>query len=403
MNVVERFLKLVETDSTSREGTDAVPSSEGQWAVAREAARQLTEIGMQDVRVDQNAYVYACLPANAQGDGIGLIAHIDTSDAAPGGPIRAEIRRYSGGDLTLAGGDVLSPSDYPFLNGLAGQDLIVTDGSTLLGADDKAGVAEIIAACAYLTAHPEIPHGKVAVCFTPDEEIGHGAALLDPAAFGVDYAYTVDGGALGEIECENFNAAAADVKIRGVAAHPGDAKDKMKNAALIAAQFACLLPESETPQHTEKREGFYHLTGIEGGGEAAALHYILRDHDAGKLAAKKDMMRRLADLINARYGDGTATVSIRDSYRNMFEIVRDHMDIVRRAERAFERIGVRSTMQPIRGGTDGAQLTFRGLICPNLSTGGYNFHSRREMIPVDALEKMACMLVELVRQDAENG
>ena len=361
--------------------------------------RELQVMGVKDARMDEHGYVYASIPAKgAEGaPAIGLIAHMDTSDAVPGPTKPRVIPVYDGGAIHLENGTEIS--GFGFLPALKGQELIVTSGDSVLGADDKAGVAEIMTLCERMSAYDAPAHGKICVAFTPDEEIGRGADLFDVEGFGADFAYTVDGGALGELEYECFNAASCVVRVRGVSIHPGNAKGQMINASLVAMEFAAQLPPMERPEHTEGYEGFYHLTDMSGDAENAELRYILRDHDSDKLETKKAVMRTACETLNGRYGEGTVSIELKDSYRNMKEIVEQHPEIMERARRAFTANGVDPVIQPIRGGTDGARLSFMGLPCPNLSTGGYNFHGRKELIPVPAMEKMTDVLVSLVRAE----
>ena len=396
MSVKERFLRYVQVETTSCEANECCPSTPGQKTLGAMLAQELRDMGVENARLDEHGYVYGFIPAKGRtgAPAIGLIAHMDTSDAVPG-PTRPQvIPAYDGGAIILENG--VEISGFDFLPGLKGQELIVTSGDSVLGADDKAGVAEIMELCARLTAPDAPDHGKICVAFTPDEEIGRGADLFDVEGFGADIAYTVDGGALGELEYECFNAASCRVLVKGVNIHPGSAKNQMLNASLVAMEFAGMLPAWERPEHTEGYEGFYHLAGMSGNEEAAELRYILRDHDRAKLEEKKEMMRSAGEFLNRRYGEGTVSVELKDSYRNMREIVEQYPDILARAKKAFLDNGIEPIVQPIRGGTDGAQLSFRGLPCPNLSTGGYNFHGRKELIPVPALEKMADVLVSVV-------
>ena len=399
MTLIERFLKYVNIPSASNAASETIPSTPEQLALAKVLADDLLEIGVKDARVDEFGYVYGSIPANCEGQpSIGLIAHMDVVDDVPCTPMNARIvKNYDGGVIELGHGYTLDPAEFGRLKALVGKDLIVTDGSTILGADDKAGVAEIFEVAHRLLTHPEIRHGDVKIAFTPDEEIGSGAEKLDIKAFGADFAYTVDGGELGGLEYENFNAAGARVDFRGVNIHPGSAKDKMKNAALIAVEFASLLPAAETPAHTENYEGFYHLNHIEGAEEAASVSYIIRDHDRAKFEARKKQFAACVDFINARYGEGTAALTMKDSYYNMREIMEKHMDVVNRARDAFCACGVEPVVVPIRGGTDGARLSWRGLPCPNLSTGGMNGHGRHECACVQEMEAMADVLTEIVR------
>lgn len=402
MNVVERFLHYVGFDTQSDEGSAFCPSTPKQMALGRELVKELQELGLCDAHMDANGYVYATLPASAgceQLPTLGLIAHMDTSPDVSGAEVHPQIIRYRGGDITLRNGAVLDAALYPFLKDWVEKDVIVTDGSTLLGADDKAGIAEIISACAELVAHPEISHGPIAVGFTPDEEIGRGADLFDVEHFGAKTAYTVDGGLLGEIEYENFNAASAQLEVHGVNIHPGSAKNRMKNAVLMANKFLSMLPEAETPAHTEGYEGFYHVTGMMGDESLCAVSMLIRDHDMERFEKRKRFLRELTEYLNGVFGDGTFVLTVTDSYYNMKEKILPHMELVSNAEAAMRKNGVPPIVQPIRGGTDGARLSFMGLPCPNLSTGGANFHGIFEMIPVESLHKMVDVLVELCRAD----
>ena len=394
--VTERFLAYVGYETTSCEANECCPSTPNQMALARALVAEMQELGIADARVDEHGYVYGAIPAKGDHSArVGFIAHMDTSDAVKGPTHPRMVKNYDGGAITLENGVVIDGFD--FLPGLKGQDLIVTDGTSVLGADDKAGVAEIMTLAARLMAPDAPEHCAVSIGFTPDEEIGRGADLFNVADFHADYAYTVDGGALGELEYENFNAAAAQVKVRGVNIHPGSAKNQMKNALLIGMEFNGMLPAWETPAHTEGYEGFYHLCEMQGDEELTTLSYILRDHDADKLEQKKETMRRIAAYLNQKWGEGTVEVTIKDSYRNMREMLEPHMEIVDKAKDAFEACGVTPIVQPIRGGTDGARLSYMGLLCPNLSTGGYNFHGRKELISVQAMEKMVDVLTEVVK------
>lgn len=395
MDVKERFLRYVAVETTSDESCGNCPSSPNQLILAEMLVKELLEMGIADARMDSHGYVYASIPAKGNIPGsIGLIAHMDTSDGVLGPTHAVVIPNYDGKPVTLQNGCVIDGFD--FLPSLAGQDLIVTDGTSVLGADDKAGVAEIMSLAARLTAPDAPDHCRVCIGFTPDEEIGRGADLFDIPAFGADFAYTVDGGALGELEYECFNAASCRIVFKGVNIHPGTAKNQMKNASLIAMNFNGMLPPWETPAHTEGYEGFYHLTGMSGNEEEAELRYILRDHDAALLEKKKENILSIANYLNSVWGEGTVTVTLKDSYRNMKEKVLPHPEIIERAKDAFTACGIEPIVQPIRGGTDGAQLSWRGLPCPNLSTGGYNFHGRKELITVQALEKMTDVLCAIV-------
>ena len=399
MTVYERFLKYVSFPTTSDENNENCPSTEGQMVLAKELVKELLEIGVTDARVDEHGYVYGSIPANCDGmPAIGFIAHMDTASDAPGENIKAKMINYEGGDIALNDeeGIVLSLKDYPYVGELSGQRLIVTDGTTLLGADDKAGVAEIMSAAEKLVK-ADFPHGKICIGFTPDEEIGRGADLFDVEGFGADYAYTLDGGGLGEIEYENFNAASAVVKVHGRAIHPGGAKGKMINAARISCEFDSLLTPDAIPEKTEGYEGFHHLIDIQGETEESVSRYIIRDHSKEKFAAIKAEFESVAAGLNEKYGDGVVELILRDSYYNMKEVLLDKMYVVERATAAMERLGMNAHSVPIRGGTDGARLSFMGLPCPNLPTGGGNYHSRFEYVSVDAMEKCVELVIEIVK------
>ena len=399
MTVYERFLKYVSYPTTSDENNENCPSTAGQLTLAKVICQELLELGLSDARVDANGYVYATIPANSEGmDSIGFIAHMDTASDAPGENIKARMIEYKGGDILLneAEGIYLTLADYPYVGDLAGQRLIVTDGTTLLGADDKAGVAEIVTAVEKIL-NSDIKHGKVCIGFTPDEEIGRGADLFDVEGFGADYAYTLDGGGLGEIEYENFNAASAVVKVHGRAIHPGSAKGKMINAARVSAEFDSMLTPDAIPEMTEGYEGFHHLISIEGETEESVSRYIIRDHSKEKFAGIKAEFESVAKALNDKYGEGTVELIIRDSYYNMKEVLENKMFVVDRATAAMERLGMTPRAIPIRGGTDGARLSFMGLPCPNLPTGGGNFHSRYEYVSVDAMEKCVDLVLEIVK------
>mgnify|MGYP003302738850 CR=1 FL=1 len=400
MTVIERFLKLVSFDTTSSEESGQHPSTPNQKVLGAELVRQMQELGIQDARMDAFGYVYGTIPANCEKNlpVYGLIAHMDTSPDAPGGPIHARITEvYEGGDIILneEQGIVLSPREYESLLNHTGKRLIVTDGTTLLGADDKAGVAEILSAAELLLAS-NLPHGTVKIAFTPDEEIGEGADHFDVAGFGAEYAYTVDGGAIGELEYENFNAASALVEIAGLSIHPGSAYGKMVNASLVAMEFASLLPALETPYFTNGYEGFFHLTDMEGSVEHAKLSYIIRDHDREKFEARKAVLEKAAKEMDRRYGGGTVKLTIHDSYYNMKEKIEPCMFLVDQAKSAMLELGIAPKVQPIRGGTDGARLSFEGLPCPNLCAGGENFHGRFEYVPVEDMEKITKLLATIL-------
>ncbi|MBQ2766781.1 MAG: peptidase T [Clostridia bacterium] len=396
--VTERFLRYVKFATTSDEASETVPSTAGQKVLGAALVDELLALGLADAEMDGQGYVYATLPASpdcAHLPAIGLIAHMDTSPDVSGEGVKPRILSYTGGDIPLGNGECISVAAFPFLEHYVGQELIVTDGTTLLGADDKAGVAEIITACEYLLAHPQLHHPTIAVCFTPDEEIGRGTDHFTFGKFAAKAAYTVDGGELGEIEYENFNAASATVTIKGVNIHPGTAKNKMKNAALLAAELVAAMPAAETPAHTEGYEGFYHVTDIHATTTDAEVCMIIRDHDREKFEARKAFVARLVDYLNAVHGEGTFALSMRDSYYNMKEKILPHMELIDRARAAMDQAGVAPITVPIRGGTDGARLSWEGLPCPNLSTGGMNFHGIHECISVQSMEKMVQVLVNL--------
>ena len=400
MNITERFLKYVSFCTTSDEETNMTPSTPGQMEFAKYLASELKEIGMQEVTLDENGYVMATLPANVEGKPtIGFIAHMDTAPDASGKNVKARIvENYDGQDIVLNAEKniVFEVAKYPEILDYKGQDIIVTDGTTLLGADDKAGLAEIVTACEYLIQHPEIQHGKIRVGFTPDEEIGQGADHFDVEKFGCDFAYTMDGGAVGELEYENFNAAGCKVKVHGVNVHPGYGYHKMINSMRIANHFATMLPRWETPEHTQGYEGFYHLIVMNGSVEETTLQYIIRDHDRARFESRKREIEHLARKINQEYGEGTVEVEIRDQYYNMREKVEPVMHIVTLVEEAMKEVGVTPKVQPIRGGTDGARLSFEGLPCPNIFAGGVNFHSRFEYLPIPSMEKAMEVILQIV-------
>ena len=395
--VTQRFLKYVSFDTKSDENSETCPSTPNQKLLGAAMVEEMLEMGITDARMDANGYVYGTIPGNPNLPTIGLIAHMDTSPDASGTDVKARIVEYTGEDILLneEKNIWLRQSDYPGMKKHIGKHLIVTDGTTLLGADDKAGVAEIMTAAEFLL-RTRMSHATVKIGFTPDEEIGRGADLFDVAGFGADYAYTVDGGTIGELEYENFNAAGAKVEIFGVNIHPGSAKDKMKNAQLIAMEFNSLLPADQRPEHTEGYEGFFHLTDMQGDVEKATLYYIIRDHDFEKFEEKKELLVKVGEKLNEKYGNGSVCVSIKDSYFNMKQKIEPCMVIVERAKKAMEAVGITPSIQPIRGGTDGARLSFEGLPCPNLCTGGENFHSRFEYVPVEDMEKIKDMLVSLL-------
>ncbi len=400
MNVIDRFLKYVTFDTQSDENSATVPSTAKQKVLGEYLVDELTEIGLSDAMIDENGYVYAFLPASEGCENVptlGLIAHMDTSPDVSGADVKPQIVKYEGGDIPLGHGEAICREAFPFLSKYVGQELIVTDGSTLLGADDKAGIAEIVSACAYLVDHPEIKHGRIAVGFTPDEEIGCGADHFDLARFNADFAYTVDGAELGEIEYENFNAAAAKITVHGVNIHPGYAKNSMKNAILMANELISMMPAAETPAHTEGYEGFYHINDFSGCESLATVSMIIRDHNRQKFEDRKTFLQSLVAYLNGKWGEGSFELSIKDSYYNMQEKILPHMHLIENAKRAMQTAGVEPCVVPIRGGTDGARLSYMGLPCPNLSTGGANFHGVHELIPVESMHKMVEVLVELVR------
>ena len=389
----------------SSEETGTHPSTAKQLVLARELAKELSDLGLDNVEVDEWGYVYAELASNVGTvcNNIGFIAHMDTSSEASDENIKTRLVSYKGGDILLnEEKDIwLKASDYPYVEAHKGQTLIVSDGTTLIGADDKAGIAEIMTALEMLIEN-NIPHGKISVAFTPDEEIGEGADNFRVDRFGAEYAYTVDGGGLGELEYENFNAASCKVEVRGVSIHPGSAKDRMKNAARIAAEFDSRLPKDEIPERTEGYEGFHHLLSITGATEEARLVYIIRDHDRAKFEEKKNYFLELEKQMNTEYGEGTVTVNIKDSYYNMREKVEDNIFVVERAKEAMRSLGIEPIVMPIRGGTDGSRLSFMGLPCPNLCTGGANFHSRFEYVCVESMDKITELLVRIAEDVAKS-
>ena len=403
MNIVDRFLKYVSFDTQSSEESETTPSTAKQFNLANYLKDELTELGFTEIELDANGYLYATLPANTSKTvpTIGFIAHMDTSPDCSGANVKPRIvKNYDGGDIILSEGIVSSPSKFPELLDHLGEDIIVTDGHTLLGADDKAGIAEIVSACVYLMEHPEIEHGKIRVGFNPDEEIGMGAHKFDVEKFACEFAYTMDGSEIGEIEFENFNAASAKVSITGCSVHPGYAKDKMINAGRVAAELVSLLPEMETPEHTEGYEGFFHLTGISGNCEKASVSYIIRDHNREIFEQRKQRMQEAVAKINQKYGN-VAQLELKDQYYNMREKVEPMMYIIDIAKQAIEEAGMEAKIRAIRGGTDGAQLSFKGLPCPNIFAGGINFHGPYEFCPVQSLEKAMATVVNICRITAQ--
>ena len=405
MTVTDRFLDFVKFDTQSDELTNMTPSSPGQMEFAKYLKAILLGMGLSDVTLDENGYLFATLPSNMDRavPVVGFIAHMDTSPDMSGRHVNPRIvKNYDGKAIVLneAEGITLNPEDFPELVNYLGNDLIVTDGTTLLGADDKAGIAEIITAVAYLQSHPEIKHGKIRIGFNPDEEIGLGAHKFDVKAFGCDFAYTMDGGTVGELEYENFNAASANVTIKGRNVHPGYAKHKMINSIRVANSFIAMLPRWETPEHTEGYEGFYHLVGIEGSVEQTVLTYIIRDHDRARFESRKREIEHLCRKTNMEY-PGCCTAEIKDQYYNMREKIEPQMHIIEIAKKAMELSGIEPKVQPIRGGTDGAQLSFKGLPCPNIFAGGENFHGRYEYVPIQSMEKATEVIVNICKLIAE--
>lgn len=400
MSLVERFLKYVSFDTQSSEETGLTPSTPGQMTFAEYLKSELESLGLEEISLDENGYLFATLPANVDKElpVVGFIAHMDTSPDMSGKDVKPRtVNNYDGTDIVLCAEEniVLSPSRFPELLDHKGEDLIVTDGKTLLGADDKAGIAEIVSAVVYLQQHPEIKHGKIRIGFNPDEEIGLGAHKFDVEKFGCDWAYTMDGGEVGELEFENFNAASAKIVFKGRNVHPGYAKNKMLNSLHVANRFISLLPENETPEHTEGYEGFYHLIGMNGEVEQTTVSYIIRDHDRVRFEQRKQRMERLTAFINAEYGEGTATLELRDQYYNMREKIEPVMHVIDIAFEAMKAAGVEPHVKAIRGGTDGAQLSFKGLPCPNIFAGGLNFHGRFEFVPIQSMEKAMNVIVKI--------
>ena len=398
MDITERFLNYTKFDTQSSEESDSVPSTPKQLVFAEYLKKELEDEGLSNVEMDEKGYIYATLKANIKGDipTIGFISHYDTSPDCSGADIRPSIvRAYDGSDILLSEGIVSSPKKFPELLKHVGEDLIVTDGHTLLGADDKAGIAEIVQAMCYLRDHQEIPHGNIRIAFNPDEEIGMGAHHFDVEKFGCEWAYTMDGGDVGELEFENFNAASAKIHIKGVSVHPGYAKGKMVNANNLAAEFARLLPEDETPEATEGYQGFYHLLGIQSNVEGAKLSYIIRDHDREQFEDRKRMMLSCVEQMNEKYGEGTVTAEIKDQYYNMKEKIDPQMHVIDLVLHAMQDCGVAPKVKPIRGGTDGAQLSFKGLPCPNIFAGGVNFHGPYEFVSIQSMEKAMQVIVKI--------
>ena len=400
--IIDRFLRYVAFDTASNPDSQSQPSTNKQFALLEQLRKELQDMGVEQVEVDKNGYLMATIPSNIDKDipAVGFISHVDTSPDAPGCGIRPRIvENYDGRTIILneAKGIELNPEEFPELKDYIGQTIITTDGTTLLGADDKAGVAEIMSAAEYIMEHPDFRHGEIKIGFTPDEEIGRGVDRFDVARFGAQYAYTMDGGAIGELEYENFNAAGAKVHIQGRNIHPGYAKDKMLNAILIGTEFNDMLPAWQRPEYTEGYEGFIHITKFTGVVEEADIQYIIRDHDFDLFERKKMMLRQCADFINAKYGDGVITLEIKDQYYNMKKQVEPHYHIIEKAVKAMEDAGVKPNIRPIRGGTDGARLSFMGLPCPNIFAGGLNFHGKYEYVPVQSMEKATEVILNIIR------
>ncbi|MDD5934068.1 MAG: peptidase T [Clostridiales bacterium] len=403
--VTERFLSYITYDTQSKDDAPTVPSTDKQFVLAKKLCQELEEMGASEVTLTDHCYVMATIPATTtkQTKVLGFISHMDTATSMSGENVKARIiKNYEGGDIVLNEelNIIMKESEFSSLRNNIGKDLIVTDGTTLLGADDKAGIAEIMTMASYLLSHPEIEHGKIRIGFTPDEEVGHGVDYFDVEAFGADYAYTVDGGTIGEIEYENFNAASAQVTISGTSIHPGSAKGKMKNAILLGMELQQMLPVFENPMYTEGYEGFYHLDKFEGDIEQAKMVYIIRDHDKEKFEQKKEMLRNVVNFMNSKYGKDTVVVDIKDSYYNMKEKVEPHMHLIEDAKKAMLSLGIEPIVVPIRGGTDGARLSYMGLPCPNLCTGGENFHGKYEYITIQGMETVVKLLVSLAKKTA---
>ena len=398
--VLERFLKYIAIDTQSKDEVEKLPSTEKQFNLARVLVQELKEMGAEVSLDDEHCYIYASIPATKEGiPAIGFIAHMDTAPSLSGTNVKPRVvKNYQGGDIVLNQdlNVVLSPRQFPELESFHGKDLVVTDGTTLLGADDKAGVAEIMTMVEYLIKHPELPHGEIKIGFTPDEEVGRGVDLFEVKRFGADFAYTVDGGQLGEIEYENFNAAGAKLIIKGNNIHPGYAKNKMVNALHLGMEFHQMLPRFADPANTTGYEGFYHLDYMEGGVEEAIMSYIIRDHDKGQFEEKKDRFEKIAAYLNEKYGDGTVRAIVKDSYYNMKEMVEPHMHLIDNAKAAMEQLDIVPRIVAIRGGTDGARLSYMGLPCPNLCAGGMNFHGKYEYVPVQDMEKIVELLIKIV-------
>lgn len=404
MDITERFLNYTKFDTQSSEESDSVPSTSKQLVFAEYLKKELEDEGFSDVEMDDKGYIYATLKSNSKKNipTIGFISHYDTSPDCSGANVNPRIiRNYDGGDIMLSEGIISSPEKFPELKFHKGEDIIVTDGHTLLGADDKAGIAEIVQAMCWLRDHDEIEHGDIRVGFNPDEEIGMGAHHFDVEKFGCEWAYTMDGGDLGNLEYENFNAASAKIHIKGISVHPGYAKDKMVNANRLAAEFAMMLPEDETPETTEGYEGFYHLLGMQANIENATLHYIIRDHDRSRFEDRKDFIEDCVKRMNEKYGEGTVTADLKDQYYNMKEKIDPNMHVIDIVLKAMQDCGVPPKVEPIRGGTDGAQLSFKGLPCPNIFAGGVNFHGPYEFVSIQVMEKAMQVIVRICELTAQ--
>ena len=404
-NILERFLRYVSVDTQSNEESASQPSTEKQWDLLKMLCKELNDMGV-EASLDEYGYVMGTIPSNIEKEvpAVGFIAHVDTAPDASGKDVKPQIiKNYDGSDIALKGvqGLYLKPSEFPELLHFIGQTLITTDGTTLLGADDKAGVAEIMNAAQWIMEHPEFKHGTIKIGFTPDEEIGRGVVKFDVKRFGADYAYTMDGGEIGELEFENFNAASAKIHIQGRNVHPGSAKGKMKNAILIGQELNSLLPIEQRPEYTEGYEGFFHIISFKGAVEEADFAYIIRDHDAAKFDRKKEVIRECVDFINRKYGEGTAVLDLRDQYRNMREQVEPHYHIIEKAVKAMEMEGIKPKIQPIRGGTDGANLSYMGLPCPNIFAGGLNFHGKMEFVPLESIEAASKVILNIIGLFAE--
>ena len=404
-NILERFLRYVSVDTQSNEESASQPSTEKQWDLLKMLCKELNDMGV-EASLDEYGYVMGTIPSNINKEvpAVGFIAHVDTAPDASGKDVKPQIiKNYDGSDIALKGvqGLYLKPSEFPELLHFIGQTLITTDGTTLLGADDKAGVAEIMNAAQWIMEHPDFKHGTIKIGFTPDEEIGRGVVKFDVKRFGADYAYTMDGGEIGELEFENFNAASAKIHIQGRNVHPGSAKGKMKNAILIGQELNSLLPIEQRPEYTEGYEGFFHIISFKGAVEEADFAYIIRDHDAVKFDRKKEVIRECVDFINRKYGEGTAVLDLRDQYRNMREQVEPHYHIIEKAVKAMEMEGIKPKIQPIRGGTDGANLSYMGLPCPNIFAGGLNFHGKMEFVPLESIEAAAKVILNIIGLFAE--